>query len=318
MSPWPWADTHADSLGDVLAGRRRLGEQSAGGQWDVVRMRAAGQRLAFLSCWVEPAHKPAGALARLLAYLDAAHTELERDPSLTLVRDAASLEAAWARPAGGVLLAVEGAEAVGTDPAVLRILWRLGVRALSLTWNERNLLADGAAEDPGGGGLSRAGRRIVAEMNRLGMVVDVSHLAEAGFWDVLALSTRPPLASHSNCRALAGHPRNLSDAQIRALARAGGVQSVTFVREFLGGTRDRAAVVRHILHHLDVVGDDRHLGLGSDFDGVTETVPGLEDATRVPDLFDDLARAGLSEATLRRVAGENVVELLRSHWAPGS
>jgi membrane dipeptidase len=317
VSPWPWVDTHADSLGDVVAGRRRLGETS-GGQWDIVRMRATGQRLVFWSCWVEPAYKPAGALARLVAYLDAAYGELERNPSLTLVQNASSLDAAWRDPVGGVVLAVEGAEAVGTDPAVLRILWRLGVRALSLTWNERNLLADGAAEDPGGSGLSRAGRRVVAEMNRLGMVVDVSHLAEAGFWDVLALSTRPPLASHSNCRALAGHPRNLSDAQIRALARAGGVQSITFVREFLGGTEDRKAVVQHILHHLDVVGDDRHIGLGSDFDGVTEPVRGLEDATRVPDLFADLIRAGLSEGTLRRLAGENVVDLLRSHWADGS
>ncbi|MCL8208059.1 MAG: dipeptidase [Actinomycetia bacterium] len=318
MSPWPWVDTHADSLGDVLAGRRHLDAASGSGQWDFVRMRAAGQRIAFLSCWVEPVHKPAGALARLLAYVDAAHAELERDPSLTLVRDGASLTAAWAEPAGGVVLSVEGAEALGTDPAILRILWRLGVRVLALTWNERNLLADGAGEDPGGGGLSRAGRRVVAEMNRLGMVVDVSHLAEAGFWDVLALSTRPPLASHSNCRALAPHPRNLSDAQIRALARAGGVQSVTFVKDFLGGTRDRAAVVGHILHHLDVVGDDRHVALGSDFDGVTEAVPGLEDPGRVPDLFEDLARAGLGEATLRRLAGENVVALLRAHWEAGS
>jgi membrane dipeptidase len=147
------------------------------------------------------------------------------------------------------------------------------------------------------------------------MVVDVSHLSAASFWDVLAVSLTPPIASHSNCAALAAHPRNLSDAQIRALVRAGGMQSVTYVREFLGGTADRSQVVRHILHHLDVAGTDRHLGLGSDFDGVREPVPGLEDATRLPDLAEALWAAGLEEETITRILGQNYIDFFHRIWA---
>jgi membrane dipeptidase len=312
----PVVDTHADSLGGVLSGQRHLYERSDQGQLDFPRMREGGATLQFFSCWVEPEYKPERALARQLAYFDAFYQELERDPEVVPVTDLAGLSTLLAVPGriGGVL-SIEGAEAVGEDPALVRTMYRLGVRLMSLTWNQRNQLADGAGEEPGGGGLSRAGRRIVQEMNRIGMIVDVSHIAEAGFWDVLEVSTSPPIASHSNCKALNPHRRNLSDAQIRALAERGGIQGITFVRQFLGGSEDMAEVVRHLLHHLEVVGDDRHVGLGSDFDGVEEPVPGLEDVTKLPALADALSAAGLPDETVARILGGNYIRFLQQFWS---
>lgn len=317
---FPVVDTHADSLGAVLEGQRSLSitDDPPGGQADIPRLVAAGVTLQFFSCWVESAYKPERALPRLLEYVDAFHTTVATDPRVVPVTGAESLAALESGPRRlGAVLSVEGAEALGTNPAILRVLWRLGVRLLSLTWNQRNALADGAGEDPGGGGLSRAGRTMIAEMNRLHMVVDVSHLAAQGFWDVLGASQEPPIASHSNCRALAPHPRNLSDAQMRALARAGGVQGITFVPAFLGARADRGRVADHILHHLAVVGDDHHLGIGSDFDGVPAPVMGLEDASHWPQLLDDLADRGLADATIHRVAGGNFLMLLRDRWRHG-
>ncbi len=315
---FPVVDTHADSLGAVIRGERSLSrtDEPPRGQADIPRLLTAGVTLQFFSCWVEPPHKPERALPRLLEYVDAFYTAVATDPRVVPVTGAESLAALESGPPRvGAVLSVEGAEALGTTPAILRILWRLGIRLLSLTWNQRNALADGAGEDPGGGGLSRAGRAMVDEMNRLHMVVDVSHLAAQGFWDVLAVSQEAPIASHSNCRALAPHARNLSDAQIRALARCGGVQGITFVPAFLGGGADRARVVDHVLHHLSVVGDDRHLGFGSDFDGVDTPVRGLEDASHWPQLLDNLADCGLEDDTIHRIAGGNYLTLLRDRWS---
>ncbi|MDA8199312.1 MAG: membrane dipeptidase [Thermaerobacter sp.] len=314
---FPVVDTHADSLGAILDGARSLSvtDDPPSGQADIPRLLTAGVTLQFFSCWVESAYKPERALARLLEYVDAFHMRVATDPRVVPVTGLESFAALESGPPRvGAVLSVEGAEALGTDPAILRVLWLLGVRLLSLTWNQRNALADGAGEDPGGGGLSRAGRTMIAEMNRLHMVVDVSHLAAQGFWDVLGASDEAPIASHSNCRALAPHARNLSDAQMRALARAGGVQGITFVPAFLGGRADRERVVDHCLHHLAVVGNDRHLGIGSDFDGVPTPVAGLEDVTRWPELLDDLAGRGLADETVQRIAGGNFLTLLRDRW----
>lgn len=311
-------DTHADSLGAALNGRRNLwtGARAPEGQADFPRLRAGGVALQFFSCWVESQYKPERALPRLLQYIDTFYAQVARDPAVSVVTACASLDEVLSRPQQlGAVLSVEGAEALGTDPAILRILWRLGVRLLSLTWNQRTLLADGAGEDPGGGGLSRAGRAMIEEMNRLHMMVDVSHLAAQGFWDVLEVSREAPIASHSNCQAVAEHRRNLSDGQIQALAKAGGVQGITFVTDFLGGTKDVAQVLAHVHHHLDVVGDDRHLGFGSDFDGVEEPVKGLEDATKWPQLLDALSASGLSDATVAALAGGNYLRVFRERWS---
>jgi len=210
----------------------------------------------------------------------------------------------------GVMLTVEGGEALGGDPAVLRMLYRLGVRMLGLTWNGRNELADGVGERDTGGGLTALGQEVVREMDRLGMAVDISHLAEAGFWQVLQVGNRPPLASHANCAALCPHPRNLTDEQVKALGQKGGMVCLTFVPDFVdpdNPTLER--LVDHVVHASGLVGPGC-VGLGSDFDGIEETIRGLESPACFPALATTLLNRGFTEEDVRGIMGENLVRYL--------
>jgi len=182
---------------------------------------------------------------------------------------------------------------------------------LGLTWNGRNELADGVGERETGGGLTRLGREAVGEMDRLGMAVDVSHLSEAGFWDVISLAQRPPLASHANCAALCAHPRNLDDRQIRALSEKGGIVCLTFCPSFVDpehATRER--LIDHIVHAASLAGAQA-VGLGSDFDGIEDTIPGLENPSCFPGLAGALLKRGFTPGEVRGIMGENLVRYLR-------
>jgi len=176
----------------------------------------------------------------------------------------------------GGMLSLEGADALQGDVMNLRILYRLGLRALGFTWNHRNEAADGV-EEPNPGGLSQFGRQLLNEANRLGIVLDVSHLSEKGFWDVIELSETPIIASHSNCKTVHNHIRNLSDEQIKAIFQKRGVIGLTFVPSFVRG--DEKVSIKHLLQHLDHVlslGGEDHLAFGSDFDGISQTMDDLQ------------------------------------------
>jgi len=165
-------------------------------------------------------------------------------------------------------------------------------------------------EGPEGGGLSRFGLEVVEEMNRLGMLIDVSHLNEPGFWDVIEASSSPVIASHSNAKALCDHPRNLTDEQIRAIADGGGVIGVNFCTAFL--TSSGAATLDDVLNHIDYlvkVGGIETVGLGSDFDGITETPIGLENCSRTLILADGLNGRGYSVDAIEKIMGGNLLRL---------
>ncbi|KXG43463.1 dipeptidase [Tepidibacillus decaturensis] len=187
------------------------------------------------------------------------------------------------------LLSLEGAEAIEGDLRKLRAFYRLGVRAMGLTWNHANEVADGVGESRNGG-LTSFGRLVVEEMNRLGMMIDVSHLAETGFWEVIELTKAPIIASHSNSRQICNHPRNLTDEQIQAIIENGGMIGVTFVRDFTAHKEDPNIedLVKHI-EHIAELGGISNIGLGSDFDGATPVV-GLENASRINCLTNVLSK----------------------------
>lgn len=175
----------------------------------------------------------------------------------------------------GAILTIEGCDAIDVDLSKLRTLYRLGVTSVGLTWNNANACADGALE-PRGAGLTDFGRRVVEENNKHRVWTDVSHLPEAGFWDVMALADFP-IASHSNARALHDHPRNLYDEQIKALLKNDGVIGLTFVAEFLTSNKADATIddiLRHV-EHVCELGGEKQLGFGSDFDGTEKTPEGL-------------------------------------------
>ena len=304
-------DAHCDTLTVLEDQERDLGERSARGHLDIPRLMQGGVQVQFFAAFIDPSFKRAPVL-RALELIDLYHRELERHGSLLQhVQSAGDLEKAAAAGKIASLLTLEGGEALAGELSVLRALYRLGVRGLTLTWNGRNELADGVGESGSGGGLTNFGKSVVREMNTLGMLVDVSHLAEPGFWDVLAASGQPVIASHSNCRALCDHPRNLSDDQLRALGRKGGVAGITFVPEFLA---DREAALEHVLNHIDhavKVGGLDTVGLGSDFDGTDNLPHGLSDCTFYPEITRGLIERGYGEEPVRKILGGNFLRVIR-------
>ncbi|HEY8496697.1 MAG TPA: dipeptidase [Limnochordales bacterium] len=306
-------DAHCDTVLRLVNGGS-LDDPEPAGHVDLPRLVAGGVDLQIFALWVDARQRRGGFTVRCLELLEAVEREVAAHPDrLQLILTRRDLEAARAAGKIGVLLSIEGGEALEGSLAALRAFYRLGVRALGLTWNGRNELADGCGDADSGGGLTAFGRRVVQEMNRLGMVVDVSHLSERGFWDVLEISQHPIIASHSNARAVCDHRRNLYDAQIRALAERGGVMGMNFCPEFLrsDGPATLDDVVRHIDHIVNLVGPD-HVGLGSDFDGIDSTPIGLEDVSRLPALTEALLARGYDEASVAKILGGNFLRVFQS------
>ena len=251
----------------------------------------------------------------------------------------------------GSLLGLEGGHAIENSLGALRVYYDLGARYMTLTHNVTLDWADAALDAPKHGGLTNFGKEVVHEMNRLGMLVDLSHVSPGTMSDALDATEAPVIFSHSASRALVDHPRNVPDSILARLPKNGGVVMVPFVTSFVSKEvkewgdaqqaattearsrlgSDTAAVRRavddwtkahpqpkatlgqvadHIDHIRKVAGVD-HVGIGSDFDGITDLVVGLEDVSKFPDLFAELSRRGWSEADLRKLAGENVLRVLK-------
>ncbi len=187
------------------------------------------------------------------------------------------------------VLSLEGADALGNDLSILRLLYRLGVRQVGLTWNYANALADGCKEKRNGG-LTNFGRECVKEMVRLGMIVDVSHLSERGFWDVVSIPNILVMASHSNCLKYCNHPRNLTDDQIRAIISLDGLIGITYVPQFVVKSY-QSATPNHLLPHIEHIqylGGENHIAFGSDFDGMVNKLTGLSSAMDIPAFYKTL------------------------------
>ncbi len=310
-------DSHCDTILEVAKGKRRLGQASSSGHLDLARMREGGVGVQFFAAFIEPVYKPFNSLARVLQLIDTFYTEVDSctgavAPGLTTDQIKNDLQA------GRIIavLGIEGGEAVHDGLGVLRVLYRLGVRWLGLTWNERNQLADGIEEGISGGGLTNFGREVIREMNRLGMIIDLAHIAEAGFWQALEVSQFPVMVSHANCYKLCKHRRNLHDDQIRALAETGGVLGLTFVPDFLGRSRaSLSGFLDHVDHAAGLVGTG-HLAIGSDFDGIAETPAGLADCRCYPGITAGLMERGYTEDQIRGILGENMLGLMAKVFQP--
>ncbi len=302
---YPIADAHCD----FLFGAMEYGYDIQMLRRDQVihlpHLKAGNVCLQVFACWADK-HLKTPPLQQCLSMIDCYWRMLDSCEVLVpFSRDY--------RPDSGriaTLLTVEGAEVCEGSMAVLRDLYRLGVRAMTFTWNESNELA-GAGMDRRRKGLTALGKEFLAEMNRLGIAFDVSHLSDAGIEDALALSTRPIFASHSNARALMDAPRCLKDAYIRAIAEKGGVVGVNFYGPQL--TRAASAgiddIVRHILHIMKVGGEDC-CAIGSDFDGMSQYPSDLKNSSDLQNLCRALRQAGLTETQVEKVSYGNLASYL--------
>ena len=304
------ADLHSDAILDMASGKRDLAVRGATGHIDLPRMREGGVDVQVFALFVHPRYAGSG-FRRVTELLDAFDGLVRAQQILAPAATVEVIQQAVRRGRIAAVLSVENGSAIDGDPANLDRLYARGVRILSLTWNQSNDLADGALEETHGG-LTPLGRRVLARMQELRMVIDVSHLSERAFWAVLEATAGPIVATHSNAAALTPHRRNLTDDQLRALARRGGVVGVNFYPAFTGG-----ATIQHVLAHVDhlvkVIGAD-HVALGSDFDGFSQTVAGLEDMSRLPALTAGLLARGYAPDDVREILGGNVLRVFGTVW----
>lgn len=200
------------------------------------------------------------------------------------------------------------------DVGILRIFHTLGVRLLGLTQFPRNQLADGSGELHAKGGLTDFGVKIIKEMNRLNMLVDVSHINEKGFWDIIELSNTTVIASHSNCKTLCEHHRNLSDDQIKAIVEKKGVIGITFVESFLKKQSTNVSVndiLDHIDHISNLVGPE-YIGIGSDYMGLASSrIKGLENIKNLSNITKGLVSRGYDDESIEKILGGNFLRVFK-------
>jgi membrane dipeptidase len=356
-------DLHDDTTQMILDEGYNLGEKHDYGQVDIPRMRIGGVGGMFLSIWTDTdVYTPTEAVRRTLEQIDAVRREIGRHPGeLELVGSADQIVAARKRGRIAMLMGIEGGMAIDSDLAVLRTYFALGARYMTLTHTKNTPWADSSGQSPEHNGLTELGREVVREMNRMGMMVDISHVSDKTFYDALAVSSAPLIASHSSCRALADVPRNMSDEMLRALAAKGGVVHINYFEGFLdagfaariatleqeqkaerdaidsrspkfgdrshNGPAQRKLNVRytaalgrvplsrlldHFEHAVKVAGID-HVGLGSDFDGVSDQLPeGMEDVSKMPNLVRGLMERGFSDDDILKILGGNTLRVMRA------
>lgn len=302
-------DAHADILYRMETEKIRFDDANSPLHLSYPKMEQAGMDLQIFALFVDPPCTPAEHLATLVGYIDTFRSEVCRDNLMQPVYTYADIERNQHQGKKSAMLSIEGGDFLSGDLRHLRILYSLGVRAMGLTWNNGNAIAAGVGEEIDTG-LTAFGREVIREMNRLGMIVDVSHLAPKGVYDVLNVSSSPIIASHSNAKTLYAHRRNLDDEQIKGIAASGGVIGVTFVPYFVGeepvGIPD---LLRHVDYILSLVGED-HIGFGSDFDGIPRTMVDLRSGADYPKLIESLGKEYGAEITAK-ICGGNFLRVLR-------
>lgn len=282
-------DLHCDTIYDICMNGGGLAQRT--GHIDLVRAQAYDHyaQVFALFCGAQPLDDPAQARALLDRLLCTAREQLSGyEAQISLCTSGAQLEQAWSQRKSAAFLSVEGAELL-PDEESLKKAYDAGVRIVTLSWNHRSQYACGAVTD-NEAGLTEAGRDFVRRCDALGIILDVSHLSEHGFWELCELTGRPILATHSNCRAVCPHPRSLTDEQICELVRRDGRIGLNLYVPFLTGqpNASSADVLRH-LEHLLKLGAQNHICLGADFDG----------CDRLPDDLNDLSGMG---SLYRRIA----------------
>lgn len=248
----------------------------------------------------------------ILQCIDLFQRKIIKQYDLRFIRTKHDLEEVITGTHMGGILSLEGCDALAGHNHYLRVLFYLGVRSIGLTWNYGNWAADGVKEHRRGG-LTYKGREFVEECNKLGIILDVSHLSETAFWELIELSTQSIMASHSNAQAMCPHPRNLSDEQIIALIQSGGRIGLTFVPFFT--SNEKKVRILDLLKHIDHIaslGGGSSIGLGSDFDGIEEYIMGLEHPGQYDLLVNELNKQ-YSSSFVEGLLFGNLREYYRIH-----
>jgi membrane dipeptidase len=358
-------DTHADTPQRFLDGNYDIGTADPKdiGHISLDKARAGNLGAEFFSIWVDPTTNQGHFAQHTLDLIDSVYEQAARHPDrMTMAYSVEDIKRAHKQKKLAALMGIEGGHSIENDLHLLRDFYRLGVRYMTLSWSNTNEWADssGDIDDPKiqhRNGLADFGKQVVLEMNRLGMMVDISHVADKTFWDAIATTKAPLIASHSCARALTNHPRNMTDDMLRAVAKNGGVVQVNFYSAFVDESYRKAAeeqkkereaavdeyvakkkamgqpvtyldkdrierewaakipspplesLIAHIDHIAKVAGVD-HVGLGSDFDGVSGATPtGIDSAADLPKITQALLDRGYSAEDIHRILGGNLLRV---------
>lgn len=342
-------DTHSDLTSRLLEEGVDIGRRLPDGHQDIPRLLEGGMDAQFFSVYVAAKFADSGGPQRAMEMMDVVYRTVGRYPDkFALATSVSEIYSAAAQGKIAALMGLEGGHGLANSLAVLRMFYRMGIRYVTLTHSNTNGWADSATDQPRWDGLNELGERIIHEMNRLGMIVDVSHVSDETFWDVLRVSKAPIMASHSSCRALANMPRNMSDEMIKAMAEKGGVIMINFGTSFINkawGERTNFILteirnkyhgdfamwnklqtelnaknplpkatlddlIAHFEHVIKIAGVD-YVGMGSDWDGGIQPPAGLEDVSKLPWITYELLKRGHSEQDIEKILGGNLLRLFR-------
>lgn len=304
-------DSHCDTLGQITDRKADLKNHELS-HITLDGLKSGNIGLQFFAAWVGPKTKYSPCLQRGLILIDSFFTMLDTYPDFFMkVSEFDDIQNARSSNKVGAMLTVEGGDILEGELINLRILYKLGVRAMTLTWNYRNELADGVLEDCSKGGLSTFGLEVISEMNRLGMLIDVSHLSERGFYDVMEYSLKPIAATHSNAWSVYQHPRNLKDEQIREISRNKGVIGINFYPSFLAREKANSDdIIRHI-EYIAALGGIDIIGFGTDFDGIEEVPEDINGPENLGIIVNKLLRLNYKEDDIKKITCNNYMRLLK-------
>jgi membrane dipeptidase len=280
---------------------------------DIQRMKKYDNFIQVFAAFIEPKYCQAYAMKRAIQIIDTLYQQIDTyKDDITLCCNYNEIQTALGTNKVAAILSIEGGDALQGEISALRTFYRLGVRSICLTWNHRNEIADGVADSITGGGLTGFGREVISEMNTLGMLIDLSHISEKGFWDVMELSKSPVIASHSNAKELCGHRRNLTDSQLLAIRDNKGVVGINLYPDFLvdEGKASLKDVLKHIEYIAGIVGTNC-IGLGADFDGIEYTPEDLKGIQDLNKLFNELQKLNYSQDFIEKFAGGNFLRVFK-------
>ena len=317
---FPVFDFHCDTalalLGEDLNQAGHLRKNSL--HIDLERASGLGGYAQCFACFTTPMMEQWYHLSPVVIFeREIATIQREADKNrdlISIVYSPAEIRANQEKGKMSAILTLEGTAGFGHDPALLEDLSAIGFRVVSLAWNEQNPLTGSHVT---GGGLTDLGREFVREAQRLGMLVDVSHISDEGFWDILKITEAPIVATHSNSRSVCCHSRNLTDDMFRAICETGGVAGYNACAEFTGEHPTVDTICDHILHFLELNPNGKHIALGGDLDGVTQMPEGFDGVQSWPVLANRLLERGLEEDMVMDIFWNNglgVMELaVRNH-----
>lgn len=308
-------DAHIDTLSKMLKfGWDEFDNIPSDSHVTAAELRRSKVGVAVFALFTEKYERATPPLHRTLKMIDMAY-EIACDHSdwLEIATNTRTIKQAHRSGKTALILSIENGLVIGDDIGQLRNFHRLGVRLMGLTWNYRNRIGDGVGCFRGRRGLTPFGKEVIREMERLGMLVDVSHLNERTFWQVVETAEQPIVATHSNAIRVCQSPRNLTDGQIKAISEAGGFIGLNFCVDFLNysGEASISDVIKHARHIADIGGVDV-LAIGSDFDGIYDTPKGLEHIGKIGKLVSAFKRAGFSRAEIDAITHRNFLRVFKN------